>query len=85
MVDMPQSMIPNLITANGDGKNEAFVVPFPEEISKIEIFDRWGKALFVKEGYENDWLPDKIHEGTCFFHLTYTNGQGCHGWLQIIK
>lgn len=85
VVDIPQTLIPNLITANGDGKNDAFILPFPEDISKIEIYNRWGKRVFENQGYKNDWKPDDISEGAYFFHLRYGSGPSCTGWLQVVK
>lgn len=84
-LDLPNPIIPNLITANGDGKNDAFILPFPEDVSKIEIYNRWGKPVFENLGYKNDWIPEDTTEGAYFFHLQYGNGQGCTGWVQVVK
>ena len=84
-VEIPESLIPNLITANDDGVNEAFILPLPEEISKIEIYNRWGGPVFENLGYKNDWKPDDLEAGSYFFRLQYASGQGCSGWLQVVK
>lgn len=84
-VEIPESLIPNLITANGDGLNEAFILPLPEQISKIEIYDRRGGPVFEKAGYKNAWKPDDLVEGCYFFRLRYVSGQGCTGWLKILR
>ena len=84
-VEIPESLIPNLITANGDGLNEAFILPLPEQISKIEIYDRWGGPIFENAGYKNAWKPDDLVEGSYFFRLLYASGQGCSGWLQVVR
>ncbi len=84
-VEIPESLIPNLITANDDGVNEAFILPLPEEISKIEIYNRWGGPVFKNLGYKNAWKPDDLEAGSYFFRLLYASGQGCSGWLQVVK
>jgi len=84
-LEIPESLIPNLITANGDGVNEAFILPLPEQISKIEIYDRWGSPVFENAGYINAWKPDDLVEGAYFFRLLYASGQGCSGWLRVVR
>jgi gliding motility-associated-like protein len=48
----------NVFTPNGDGVNDTWFVRnldlYPN--AKIEVFDRWGRLVFHKNGgYENDW------------------------------
>ena len=47
--------IPNIITPNGDGKNDIFYVDALEPNSKLTIMNRHGVVLFTTENYENDW------------------------------
>jgi PKD repeat protein len=85
-VEIPKAVIPNLITANGDDINDAFILPFPEEIKRIEIYNRWGGPVFENLGYKNDWKPaDDLEAGSYFFRLLYVSGQGCSGWLQVLR
>ena len=67
------------ISPNGDGDNDALVFPgilaYPN--SSIQIFNRWGVAVFTAEnGYQNDWGGTNQNTGdllpnnsTCFFIL----------------
>lgn len=47
----------NLITPNGDGANDAWVIAnvtdFPN--SELEIFNRWGDKVFYQKAYDNSW------------------------------
>ncbi len=50
--------IPNVFTPNGDGNHDTWEIynieMFPD--LKVEIFDRWGRLIYVSEhGYNNDW------------------------------
>lgn len=51
-------LIPNVISPNGDGKNDYWRLDFidiyyPE--AEIEIFNRWGESIFKSQGYSNAW------------------------------
>jgi gliding motility-associated-like protein len=46
--------IPDIITPNGDGKNDEWVIEglqiYPDVT--VEIYDRWGKRVFYSRGYD---------------------------------
>jgi gliding motility-associated-like protein len=48
---------PNVFTPNGDGQNDFFIVDKLDgyENSKITIYNRWGKIVYMNEDYQNDW------------------------------
>jgi len=49
--------IPDIITPNGDGKNDVWVIEgleiYPDV--EVEIFDRWGKRVFYSRGYDENF------------------------------
>lgn len=49
--------IPQIITVNGDGKNDFWFLTgidyFPK--NKVLIFNRWGQIVYRKDKYHNDW------------------------------
>lgn len=48
--------IPNIFSPNGDGYNDFLEVLGPRLFNyKIEIFDRWGKRVFVSDEQKNYW------------------------------
>ena len=49
--------ISNLLTPNGDGKNDTWVVSDPESIQgcRVMIFNRWNKNVYESFNYKNDW------------------------------
>lgn len=75
---------PNLITINGDGKNESFQILHLPTGTGIEIKNRWGISIFSSDNYQNDWKPDGS-EGTVFYRLKLPEGNSCNGWIQMVK
>lgn len=58
------SDIPNLFTPNGDGTNDTWFfyesANFPEMV--VEIYDRWGKRVYISEpGYPVPWDGKSMH------------------------
>ena len=76
-------VIAKLITPDGDGKNDEWVIEniarFPN--SKVEVFDRWGSTIFSASGYNNEsvvWRgtgpgSGKLAAGTYFYVITYSH------------
>jgi gliding motility-associated-like protein len=75
-------LFPNVITPNGDGKNETLVFNSPTKNLKIEIFNRWGKLVYQSENYQNDWKGEGI--GAMYYYLiTSPDGKTCKVWLNV--
>lgn len=77
---------PNLITANGDEKNDHFRIEnlhfYPE--NELEIYNRWGKKVFSASPYLNNWPREKQISGIYFFLFKSTNGQHQAGQILIL-
>ncbi len=78
---------PNLITANGDEKNDQFRIEnlhfYPE--NELEIYNRWGKKVFSASPYLNNWPREKQISGIYFFLFKSTNGQHQAGQILILQ
>lgn len=70
--------IPNVITPNGDGINDYFVIsakgsnkPINDfyESSNLIIFNRWGKIVYRSKNYQNNWGGGHLPDGTYFYVL----------------
>jgi len=58
--------LPNVITPNGDLKNDNFIVP-PELLgSAVDVFNRWGDLVFHSATYDNGWSGQNVSAGTYF-------------------
>jgi gliding motility-associated-like protein len=76
--------IPNVITPNGDGANETFVI---ENVSKLMehnlmIYNRWGKKVFESTNYQNDWDADNLSDGVYYYILNYKTMLGIEERVQ---
>ncbi len=74
--------VPNVITPNGDGKNDFFRIGIPN--SKLEIVNRYGRRIYLNDNYTDDW-GQGIENGTYYYSLTLQGGQQCKGWIQVLN
>lgn len=85
--------IPNVITANRDGKNDTWKIPGIEDIpdNEVVVFNRWGTKVFQKAGYDNHdgWAADNITAGTYFYNISIKPEGGerqvLKGYLTVVK
>jgi len=62
----------NIITPNGDGKNDFFVILNGEKIpNHLWVYNRWGKLVFEAENYKNDWDGKNLSDGTYYYIYKY--------------
>lgn len=71
--------VPNVITPNGDGKNDVLKIAGIElyKESSLSIFNRWGNEVYrspVK--YLNNWSGDGLSEGTYYYVLKLVSREG---------
>jgi len=78
----PAFILSNVITPNGDGKNDLFIVPIAQ--SSLEIYNRWGKKVYKSADYKNDWGKG-IANGTYYYVVDTPNGNHCKGWLEVLQ
>lgn len=77
--------IPNIITPNGDSRNECFelVGLLPAEWS-LALYDRWGKLVYETASYDNKWNAAGQASGVYFYHLrNRTTVATYKGWVQV--
>ncbi|MBS1634712.1 MAG: gliding motility-associated C-terminal domain-containing protein [Bacteroidetes bacterium] len=60
--------VPNAFTANGDGKNDVWLINLPPtgvdfSTVKIQVFDRWGERVFYTQDVNVGWTGAKNNSG----------------------
>ncbi|HEY8954203.1 gliding motility-associated C-terminal domain-containing protein, partial [Chitinophaga sp.] len=82
----------NLLTPNGDGKNDKWVIrnldSYPN--NEVKIFDRTGRLVYTRRNYSNDWdgtmNGSPLAEGTYYYILTIDGGaKTAKGYITIIR
>lgn len=76
----------NIVTPNGDGRNDSFVIINIEFCvkNKLEVFNRWGQVIFEADGYNNSWEPSDLSEGV-YFYVFECDDVKWNGSLTILK
>jgi uncharacterized repeat protein (TIGR01451 family)/gliding motility-associated-like protein len=84
-------LVPNVITPNGDGFNDTFVINGLGKFISNELFiiNKWGDHVFQRKDYQNDWSAIGLVDGTYYFILIAFDEAGIRqefkGWLQVIR
>lgn len=89
--DIRQLTGTNIVTPNGDGVNDYLIIRnvdlYPD--NELEIFDRAGRKIYTKKGYQNEWngmlngVP--LAEGTYYYIINFKNVGKYKGFITIIK
>lgn len=80
--------VPNVITPNGDGVNEAFFVNFPFE--KMIITNRWGNVVYESDIINSFWdgrnqNGDICSDGVYFYVIELKKDKRLTGFIQLLK
>ncbi|MGY0041207.1 T9SS type B sorting domain-containing protein [Pedobacter sp. NJ-S-72] len=82
----------NILTPNGDGVNDLFVIRnidmYPN--NEVKIFDRAGRLIYAKKSYDNSWdgtiNGNPLSEGTYFYVLDFGNGRSrFKGFITLVR
>jgi gliding motility-associated-like protein len=80
------AMVPNVITPNGDGINEKFVIGNTRFDWSLEVINRWGQTVHHADNYQNDWDGNGLSPGVYFCTLRNTCGEIQYkGTLSILR
>jgi large repetitive protein len=88
--------VPEVITPNGDGKNDFFIIKGTQGKSvSLVVFNRWGNKVYENGQYDNTWdgTPNaggiigdgKLPQGTYYFIVEFSDGETkpIHGYVVI--
>jgi gliding motility-associated-like protein len=80
---------PNIITPNGDDKNQFFTLAdLPPDFCDsrfkgVKIFSRWGRQVYESDSRSFRWAGDGV-SGAYYYLITYTTGQRYKGWVEVV-
>ncbi|MDI3321454.1 DUF7507 domain-containing protein [Pinibacter soli] len=84
--------IPNVITPNGDGYNDKFVIQGTEGYDQVQvtIFNRWNNVVYQNSMYQNNWDGNGLNAGTYFYVIRALNKTSQQwevykGWVMIMR
>ena len=84
--------IPTVISPNGDGVNDTWVIPGLENmgIRTLEIFNRWGQPIYTQDGYDNSWggtnnSAEDLPFGPYYYVFTMDDGTERGGSITIVR
>jgi len=77
---------PNIITPNGDGKNDNYIITDIDKVpvNHFVVFNRWGRIVFEVNNYQNNWDGGNLSDGVYYFIFTYQKKE-THGIITILK
>jgi len=79
--------IPNIITPNNDGKNDAFVIQNILPGTHLKLYNRWGQLVYESSDYKNDWQAEQVTKG--IYYYSVENPEACpptlKGWLEVVE
>lgn len=78
--------VPNIVTPNGDGKNDVFKVSNTLIGSSFVVYNRWGDLVYSNYSYNNSWPASEIPNGIYYFLIRNHECYGdLKGWIQVLK
>lgn len=78
--------IPNVITPNGDGKNDYFRIEGITDRWRLDITNSWGQSVYSSQPYQSDWDGQNLPAGVYYYQLYNTvSGQRFRGWLHLLR
>ena len=90
--------ITQLVTLNGDGINDSWIIEGIEQYPNVEVFlfNRWGNLIYTNKAYQNDWYGEvnqgmakndsgRVPPGTYFYVVRLHDGatQDFEGYIEV--
>ncbi|MBD0256297.1 MAG: gliding motility-associated C-terminal domain-containing protein [Cytophagales bacterium] len=81
-------LVPNVITPNGDGYNDRWVIRNLElyRQHRLRVVNRYGKTVLDTDAYGQNWDGRELAPGLYYYVLTTAlNQQTIRGWVHMIR
>jgi gliding motility-associated-like protein len=82
-------VIPNIVTANNDGTNDAWVIKGLKSNCQVNIVNRWGNLVFETDDYKNNWTGQDLSgtalsAGVYTYYLQTQDGKVFQGFIHLV-
>ena len=83
--------INNLLTPNGDGKNDTWIIKghYLLDDCTIEIYNSWGNKIYESTGYDNSWdgsnSGKQVSEGNYYYVITCPSQTPLTGSITLVR
>ncbi|WP_320814681.1 gliding motility-associated C-terminal domain-containing protein [Flavobacterium sp.] len=80
-------VIPKGVSPNGDGLNDNWDLS-TFDVKKVQIFNRYGKEVYSKSNYTNEWVGksnngNELPDGTYYYVIEFNDMAPRTGWVYI--
>jgi gliding motility-associated-like protein len=82
---VPTVLAPNVISPNGDGLNETFVVSGEQVGGQLRIYNHWGRLIQQYDNYQNEWNASGQPGGVYYYIMTDRQQQTAKGWVEVLR
>jgi gliding motility-associated-like protein len=80
------AFLPNLITPNGDDKNDTFKIEGLLPGWSFLVYNSWGGIVYDANDYNNQWNADQLPDGVYFYSIENDHCKKVwKGWVQVIR
>lgn len=79
--------VPNVVTLNGDGRNDHWEIQSSPWQLSVQIINRWGENIFASDRYQNDWpaKPESVPTGTYYYTVSSAGCVAKKDWLHVLR
>jgi hypothetical protein len=87
--------IPNVITPDGNDKNEVFTIQYGEDETKtpadfgyrtsLIIYNRWGDPVYEQDDYDYQWSGKDLATGIYYFEVDIEEHATCKSWIHLMR
>jgi gliding motility-associated-like protein len=84
-------IVSNLLSPNGDGKNDFWIIHDPVDIAGCDVlvYNRWGQQVFSSKNYNNDWdgtfNGEPLPDGSYYYVIQCDGSVKEKGALTILR
>ncbi|MCC3154435.1 gliding motility-associated C-terminal domain-containing protein [Hymenobacter sp. BT770] len=82
-VEVGEVFVPNIITPNGDEKNQTFRPLFTCRPASLEVYSRWGQRVYQTDEYHNSWDASGLPDGIYYYLLRDADDRRVKGWVEV--